>query len=60
MQEHYAEIRVHLEKAGLPIGPNVLLIAAQARSLGLTVVTDNVGEFSRVPGLFVENWLESG
>jgi tRNA(fMet)-specific endonuclease VapC len=46
MQEHYAEIRVHLEKAGLPICPNVLLIAAQARSLGLTVVTDNVGEFS--------------
>ncbi|MFZ4615388.1 MAG: type II toxin-antitoxin system VapC family toxin [Rectinemataceae bacterium] len=60
MQEHYAEIRVHLEKAGLPIGPNDLLIAAQARSLGLTVVTDYVGEFSRVPGLLVENWLESG
>ncbi len=55
---HYAEIRVELERMGQPIGSNDLLIAAQARSQGLTVVTANVGEFSRVPGLNVENWLE--
>ena len=54
----YAEIRNDPEASGTPIGGNDLLIAAQARSLGLTVVTANVREFSRVPGLNVENWLE--
>jgi len=54
---HYAEIRLYLERKGAPIGPNDLLIAAQARALGLTVVTANEREFSRVPGLAVENWL---
>jgi tRNA(fMet)-specific endonuclease VapC len=54
----YAEIRWHLTREGTPIGPNDLLIASQALSLGLTVVTANVGEFSRVPGLQVENWLQ--
>jgi len=53
----YAEIRHHLQKAGTPIGPNDMLIAAQALSLGLTLVTANQREFSRVPGLAVENWL---
>lgn len=53
----YAQIRTHLERAGTPIGGNDLLIAAQARSLGLVVVTANLGEFSRVPGLVVESWL---
>lgn len=57
VEEHYADIRNTLERAGTPIGPNDLLIAAHARSLGLTLVTDNVREFSRVPGLSVENWL---
>jgi len=57
VDDHYADIRWHLEKAGTPIGPNDLLIAAQARCLGLTVVTDNLSEFMRVPGLSVENWL---
>ena len=57
VEAHYAEIRDTLERAGTPIGPNDLLIAAHARSLGLTLVTDNVHEFSRVPGLLVENWL---
>jgi tRNA(fMet)-specific endonuclease VapC len=56
-QRHYADIRLRLERSGQPIGPNDLLIAAHARSLGLTLVTDNTGEFSRVPGLSVENWL---
>uniref|UniRef100_UPI0038B235D9 type II toxin-antitoxin system VapC family toxin n=1 Tax=Geomonas oryzae TaxID=2364273 RepID=UPI0038B235D9 len=54
---HYAEIRNYLQQRGLTIGPNDLLIAAHARSLGLVLVTDNVREFSRVPGLVVENWL---
>ena len=56
----YAEARFQLEQSGTPIGPNDLLIAAQALSLGLTVVTDNDKEFSRVPGLLVENWLAAG
>ena len=54
---HYGRIRAALEAAGQPIGPNDLLIAAQALSIGATLVTDNVREFSRVPGLVVENWL---
>jgi tRNA(fMet)-specific endonuclease VapC len=58
VEEHYADIRNTLERAGTSIGPNDLLIAAHARSLGLTLVTDNMREFSRVPGLPVENWLE--
>jgi len=53
----YAEIRLQLEQAGTPIGPNDLLIAAQALESGLTLVTDNVDEFRRVAGLQVENWL---
>ena len=54
---HYGEIRQELARQGTPIGPNDLLIAAHARALDLTVVTANVREFSRVPGLGVENWL---
>jgi len=50
---HYADIRAALEKAGTPIGPLDLLIAAQARSLGATLVTANAGEFKRVKGLKV-------
>ena len=53
----YAEIRTFLEKAGTPIGPNDLLIAAHALTLDLTLVTANVREFERVPNLKVENWL---
>ena len=52
----YGRIRIELEKKGLPIGPFDLLIAAHALSLGLTLVTANVREFARVPGLRVENW----
>lgn len=54
--EHYASIRNDLQGRGIPIGPNDLLIAAQARSLGLTVVTENESEFRRVSQLAVENW----
>jgi len=54
----YAEIRTHLERQGTPIGPNDLLIAAHAVTLGLPLATANIGEFSRVPNLRVENWLD--
>lgn len=54
--EHYGRIRAHLESIGRPIGPNDLLIAAHARAAGLTLVTRNVREFSRVPDLAVEDW----
>ena len=54
----YARIRAALEAAGTPIGGNDLLIAAQALSRGRVVVTANVREFGRVPGLMVENWVE--
>jgi tRNA(fMet)-specific endonuclease VapC len=51
-------MRTHLERAGTLIGPNDLFIAAHALALGLTLVTDNLREFSRVPDLHVENWLD--
>ncbi len=53
----YAGLRAELEAAGQPIGPNDLLIAAHAYSAGMTLVTANVGEFQRVRGLHIENWL---
>ncbi len=53
---HYAAIRSELERVGRTIGHNDLLIAAQARALDLTLVTRNVREFERVPGLVVEDW----
>ena len=55
--EHYAEIRVGLRKKGQMIGANDLMIAAHARSLDATVVTNNVKDFGRVKGLKVENWM---
>lgn len=55
--EAWAVVRAALERAGTPIGANDTLIAAHALSQGLTLVTDNVAEFSRVRGLAVENWL---
>ncbi len=54
----YGGIRAELEAAGRPIGSNDLLIAAHACALAATVVTANVGEFRRIRGLNVENWLE--
>jgi tRNA(fMet)-specific endonuclease VapC len=53
----YGTIRAQLERAGKPIGGNDLLIAAQALTLGYTVVTNNEKEFSRVKQLNLENWL---
>ncbi len=57
VDEHYGKIRVFLNRAGKPIGGNDLLIAAHALALDLTLVSANIREFSRVPGLRVENWL---
>ncbi|WP_263079377.1 type II toxin-antitoxin system VapC family toxin [Endozoicomonas sp. Mp262] len=54
---HSADIRNRLHK-GQQIGPFDNLIAGHARSKGLIIVTDNVREFQRVPGLIVENWIE--
>lgn len=56
-QRHYGEIRAHLQRSGQPIGSNDLLIAAHARALNLVLVTHNQREFTRVPGLQLEDWL---
>ncbi len=53
---HYGEIRTCLEKIGKPIGPLDFMIAAHARSLNATLVTNNKKEFKRVPHLTVEDW----
>jgi tRNA(fMet)-specific endonuclease VapC len=53
---HYGDIRAHLERSGNLIGAMDLLIAAHARSLSLTLVTNNLNEFERVPGLSTVNW----
>jgi len=53
----YGEIRAELERRGEIIGPLDLLIAAHAVSRGLTLVTNNIREFQRVPNLVVENWI---
>ena len=58
--DEYASLRIALERQGRPIGERDLLIAATARSLGLVVVTHNVREFSRVPGLKIEDWHDAG
>ena len=55
---HYAGLRHHLTQKGTPIGPNNLLIAAQALSEELTIVSANTREFTRVPGLALEDWLQ--
>ena len=54
--EHYANIRADLKGRGEMIGTNDLFIAAHARSLGLTLITNNTQEFSRVAGLAFDNW----
>jgi tRNA(fMet)-specific endonuclease VapC len=56
--DEYGKIRSKLEAAGKPIGSNDLLIAGHARAVGATVVTADTGEFKRVRGLKIENWLE--
>lgn len=56
---HYARIRAALKARGAMIGANDLFIAAHARRLGLTLVTNNVREFERIPGLTIENWTKT-
>ena len=54
---HYAQIRADLKRRGTMIGANDLLIAAHARSLDATVVTNNTKDFARVKGLLIDNWM---
>jgi len=53
---HYGEIRTYLEKKGIVIGGMDLLIASHAISLSVTLVTNNIREFKRIPNLHLENW----
>jgi tRNA(fMet)-specific endonuclease VapC len=57
--QHYAKIRADLKARGTMIGANDLFIAAHARSLGLTLITNNTREFKRVRGLSVDNWTQA-
>lgn len=57
VSRHYGEIRAALEQAGTPIGNNDLWIAAHARDQQLTLISNNLREFERVPGLKAENWV---
>ena len=57
--EGYGEIRAELERKGIPIGPLDMMIAGHAKSLGYTVVTNNIKEFERIDGLRLENWVDS-
>jgi len=52
----YGPIRAELKASGTPIGPNDLLIASIALANGVTLITHNINEFSRVKGLTIENW----
>jgi tRNA(fMet)-specific endonuclease VapC len=54
---HYGQVRAELERSGRPAGAHDMLIGAHARSAGLIIVTNNVREFERIPGLRVENWV---
>ena len=55
--EVYGKVRSSLERNGMQIGPMDTLIASHALSRGLTVITNNTGEFKRVTGLAVEDWV---
>lgn len=55
---HYVQIRAALKVGGAMIGANDLFIAAHARCLGITLVTNNTREFARVTGLKLENWTK--
>ena len=54
----YGEIRAYLQGKGTPIGPLDMLIAGHARAEGVTLVTNHVREFERVPDLDIENWAD--
>ena len=55
----YGDLRADLERQGTPIGALDTLIAAHALSLQATLVTNNLKEFERVPGLLLDNWVPS-
>jgi tRNA(fMet)-specific endonuclease VapC len=54
---HYGQVRAELERAGTPSGPHDMQIGAHARSEGLIIVTNNMREFARMPGVRAENWI---
>jgi tRNA(fMet)-specific endonuclease VapC len=54
---HFGQIRADLYRVGKPIGPYDMMIAGHARRSGLILVTNNEKEFSRIPGLILENWV---
>ncbi|ABE39898.1 type II toxin-antitoxin system tRNA(fMet)-specific endonuclease VapC [Rhodopseudomonas pseudopalustris] len=54
---HYGQVRAELERAGTPCGPHDMQIGGHARSEGLIVVTNNMREFARMPGVRTENWV---
>ena len=54
---HYGQVRAELERAGVPCGPHDMQIAGHARSEGRIVVTNNMREFGRMPGIRAENWV---
>lgn len=56
--KEYGDVRASLERAGTPIGPMDMMIAAHARSRGFTIVTNNTREFERVSHLHIENWAD--
>ena len=55
--EHFGQLRAELYRAGQPIGPYDMMIAGHARAKGLILITNNVKEFERAPGLRIENWV---
>ena len=55
--EHFGQLRVELYRIGQPIGPYDMMIAGHARANGLILVSNNLKEFERVPGLRMENWV---
>ena len=55
---HFGQIRAALYRSGKPLGPYDMMIAGHARASGLILVTNNVKEFARVPGLLLENWAK--
>jgi tRNA(fMet)-specific endonuclease VapC len=54
---HYGQVRAELERAGTPCGPHDMQIGGHARSEGLIVVTNNMHEFGRMPGIRAESWV---
>lgn len=54
---HFGQLRAELYRIGQPIGPYDMMIAGHARAMGLILVTNNMMEFERVPGLRIDNWV---